>query len=176
MATSAESPPPAPDADGWIPLLYHELRRIARRERIRLFAGETLATTALINEAYARLAATTRFESPGHFLGTAAVAMRGLLVDHIRAQCAQKRGGGAADLPLDEVADIVVEDGEHVLEIHDALERLARKSPRLVKVVECRFFAGYDEAQTAEVTGTSIRSVQRDWATARAWLKKELGG
>lgn len=159
----------------WVPLLYDELRRIARRERVRLFTGGTLATTALVNEAYARLAGDTHFADRGEFLRIASVAIRRILIDRVRAQLAAKRGGGATHVPLDEAGDFVVEDDVRVLAVHDALEQLASVNPRLAKVVECRFFAGYDEAQTAEALGTSERTVQRDWATARAWLKKELG-
>lgn len=158
----------------WMPVLYDELRRIARRERVRMFAGGTLATTALVNEAYARLAGEARFTSRVQFLRVACVAMRRILIDRVRAQLAAKRGGGATHVPIEEALDFVVENPEHVLAVHESLERLAAENPRLAQVVECRFFAGYDEAQTAEALGTSERTVQRDWATARAWLKKEL--
>lgn len=171
------SKPLTPSGDGvdqWIPLVYDELRRIARRERVRMFAGGTMATTALVNEAYARLAGEAQFTSRGHFLGIACIAMRRILIDRVRAQLAAKRGGGVAHVPIEEAADFVVEEPEHVLLVHEALERLAAENPRLARVVECRFFAGYDEAQTAETLNTSERTVQRDWATARAWLKKEL--
>lgn len=170
-------PRAAGDAEGverWVPLLYEELRRIARRERVRLFTGSTLATTALVNEAYARLAGDARFGSRGEFLRIASVAIRRILIDRVRAQLAAKRGGGAAHVPLDEEHDFIVEDDERVLAVHEALETLATLNPRLAQVVECRFFAGYDERQTAEALGTSERTVQRDWAMARAWLKKEL--
>lgn len=167
--------PGEPDGvDRWVPLLYDELRRIARRERVRLFGGSTLATTALVNESYARLAGDTHFSSRGEFLKIASVAIRRILIDRVRAQLAAKRGGGAKHVSIDEAHDFVVEDDERVLAVHDALETLAQMNPRLAQVVECRFFAGYDEAQTAEALGISERTVQRDWATARAWLKKEL--
>jgi RNA polymerase sigma factor (TIGR02999 family) len=160
--------PGEPDGvERWVPLLYDELRRIARRERVRLFGGSTLATTALVNESYARLAGDTHFASRGEFLKIASVAIRRILIDRVRAQLAAKRGGGAKHVPIDEAHDFVVEDDVRVLAVHDALETLAQ-------VVECRYFAGYDEAQTAEALGISERTVQRDWATARAWLKKEL--
>jgi len=158
-----------------LPLVYDELRRIARRERLRLSGGATLATTALLHEAYERLAEAQGFRSRGHFLGTAAMAMRRILIDRVRAQLAAKRGAGAANLSLDEIPDFIVEDEATVLGVHEALEGLARLNPRLMRVVECRFFAGYNEKETAEALGTSERTVQRDWATARAWLKKELG-
>ena len=86
-----------------------------------------------------------------------------------------KRGGGAEKTTLDEIPDFVVEDEATVLGVNDALERLSELNPRLMRVVECRFFAGYSELETAEALGVSERTVQRDWATARAWLKREMG-
>jgi RNA polymerase sigma factor (TIGR02999 family) len=174
-AMAADTKGESDGVERWVPLLYDELRRIARRERVRLFTGGTLATTALVNEAYARLAGDRGFADRGEFLRIASVAIRRILIDRVRAQLAAKRGGGAKHVPIEEADDFVVEDDERVLQVHEALEQLAVVNPRLAKVVECRFFAGYDEKQTAEALGTSERTVQRDWATARAWLKKELG-
>lgn len=165
--------PSQAQVEQWLPLLYEELRRIARRQRFHLSGGETLATTALINEAYLRLADTPSV-SRTQFLGTAAVIMHRILVDRVRTQIAAKRGGGVHKLPLDEATDFVVEDDEMVLAVHDALDSLAKLSPRLAKIVECRFFGGYNEIQTAEALGLSERTVQRDWATARSWLKREI--
>ncbi|MBV8063333.1 MAG: sigma-70 family RNA polymerase sigma factor [Nevskia sp.] len=158
-----------------MPIVYQELRGIARRERRRLAGGETLATTALINEAYLRLVRNPAFASRASFLRIASIAMRRILVDRVRAQFAAKRGSGENALDIDEVQDFIVEDGETVLEVHEALQTLTTLNPRLVEIVECRFFAGYSEAQAAEALGVSERTVQRDWALARAWLKKELG-
>jgi RNA polymerase sigma factor (TIGR02999 family) len=165
----------------WLPTdelvdeLYHDLRRIARWQRVRVSASQTLNTTALINEAYVRLAGGSRFQTRGHFLRAAAIAMHHVLVDRVRAQMAQKRGAGAGSVVVDELAEEVwVEDAEVVLGVHDALDRLSVLNPRLVDVVECRFYAGYTEAETATALGRSVRTVQREWALARAWLKKEL--
>jgi RNA polymerase sigma factor (TIGR02999 family) len=157
-----------------MPAVYDELRRLARRERFRLSGGDTLTTTALIHEAYLRLARSPRFASRGDFLRVAAVAMRRILVDRVRAQLAAKRGGGARRVEIDDVADFLVADGERVLAVHEALQRLGALSPRLAGLVECRFFAGYSEPETALALGVSERTVQRDWMLARAWLKKEL--
>ncbi len=157
-----------------LPLVYQELRGIARRERARLSGGHTLATTALVHEAYLRLSPSVGFPTHGDFLRVAAVTMRCILVDRVRAQMAAKRGGGQAKLELDEAVDFVVEDEKIVLAVHEALDRLAELNPRLAQVVECRFFAGYNETETAEALNSSERTVQRDWATARAWLKREL--
>lgn len=167
-------------ADELLPLVYQELRGIARRERRRLSGGETLATTALVNEAYVRLSANPPFASRGDFLRIAATAMRRILVDRVRAQMAAKRGGGVAAVALEDVADVAnaadfrVEDAQMVADVHEALERLGAMNPKLVQVVECRFFAGYSETETAEALDLSLRTVQRDWALARAWLKKEV--
>jgi RNA polymerase sigma factor (TIGR02999 family) len=165
---------PKTSADEWVALLYKELRAIARRSRLRVSSGDTLQTTALINEAYTQVAnGPPRFGSRGEFLRYAALAMRHILIDRVREQLALKRGGGARPVPLDE-EDFAVEDDETVLAVHESLERLAAFDPRLAEIVQCRYFAGYDEDQTAEALGISTRTVQRDWATARAWLKKDL--
>lgn len=176
-------PPQAPDSsrdtpasiDLLVPVVYEELRSVARRERYRLSSRDTLATTALVHEAYLRLARSPLFESHGQFLRIASIAMRRVLVDRVRSQLAQKRGGDAERVPLDEQeADFVVMDADTVLAVHTALDRLAQLNPRLSDVVECRFFAGYSVVETAEALGLSERSVHRDWATARAWLAKEV--
>jgi RNA polymerase sigma factor (TIGR02999 family) len=156
-----------------LPLVYQELRTMARRERRRLGGADTLLTTALVNELYLRLVDNPMFASRSQFLSIAAVAMRRILIDRIRAQLAAKRDGGKR-LDLDEIAEFTVEDEEHVLRVHEALEQLSAVRPVLAKVVECRFFAGYSDGETAEALGLSERSVQRHWATARAWLEREL--
>jgi len=172
---AAPDRPAAPVAvEDVIPHVYEELRRLARRERFRLSGGDTLTTTALIHEAYLRLARSPGFPSRGDFLRVAAVAMRRILVDRVRAQLAAKRGGGARHVDVEAVADFLVGDGERVLAVHEALDRLAGLNPRLAELVECRFFAGYSEPETALALGVSERTVQRDWTLARAWLRKEL--
>jgi RNA polymerase sigma factor (TIGR02999 family) len=157
-----------------LPLFYQELRGIARRERRRLPCGDTLLTTALIHEAYLRLANNPMFPTRGDFLRIAAVTIRRILVDQVRMQMAGKRGGGQRTLELDEADDFEVENPQAVLQVHDALETLSELNPRLAQVVECKFFAGFNEAETAEALGVSERTVQREWALARAWLKKEI--
>jgi RNA polymerase sigma factor (TIGR02999 family) len=172
----AHRPPAVLEAVGeLVPLLYEELRRTARRERRRLSGGDTLATTALLNELYLRLARTPGFNTRGHFLAVAAIAMRRILVERVRAQLRLKRGGGLKRVPLAEADEVVVGSDAQVIAVNDALQALARRSPRLAEIVECRFFAGYNEHETAEALGISERTVQRDWATARAWLQRELG-
>jgi len=158
-----------------IPLVYQDLRRIARRERMRVRAGATLQTTALVHEAYLKLEHLASFNDDDHFLRACAVAMRHILVNHARDRVAGKRGGGAANIPLDDAPEISGAPDEVILKINDALLGLAELSPRLAQVVECRFFAGYDDAETARALGLTDRTVRRDWVKARAWLRRELG-
>lgn len=157
-----------------MPVLYSELRRAAHRERWRFAAGDTLATTALLSEAYVRLARGPGFESRGSFLRIAAIAMRRILIERVRAQLTRKRGGALERVPFDEADDLLIDDDERVFAVNEALQQLAQRSPRLAEIVECRFFAGYSEAETAQALGLSERTVQRDWATARAWLERTL--
>jgi len=168
-----------PDAFGQlVGLVYADLQRVARGQRRRMGAGETLNTTALVHEAYAKIVdqAGARFADRGHFLAIAAVAMRQILVDHARHRTRDKRGGGAVHAPLDEVEERIGRDARHVLELDMALGRLAEHDARLARVVECRYFAGLTEEETAEALEVSVRTVQREWLKARAWLRHELAG
>ena len=158
-----------------IPLFYEDLRRVARRERARVSAGGTMQTTALIHEAYLKLARGSAFNSREHFLRASALAMRHTLVNHARDRVALKRGSGAAKMSLDELPDLAGVDDAEILEVNDALMRLAQLNERLAQVVECRFFAGYDENDTALALGLTDRTVRRDWVKARAWLRREMG-
>jgi RNA polymerase sigma factor (TIGR02999 family) len=158
-----------------LPLLYQDLRRIARRERYRVSAGGTLQTTALIHEAYLKLQHLASFNGREHFLRASALAMRHVLVNHARDRMACKRGGGQADIALDQAAELAEPPDEALIEVNEALQRLGELNPRLAQVVECRFFAGYDERQTALALGLTDRTVRRDWVKARAWLRRELG-
>ena len=158
-----------------LPLMYEDLRRIARRERMRVRAGGTLQTTALIHEAYLKLQNLDAFNNREHFLRASALAMRHVLVNHARDRMTRKRGGGIANVSLDDAPEVGSAPDEIVVEINDALANLALLSPRLAQVVECRFFAGYDDAETALALGLTDRTVRRDWVKARAWLRRELG-
>lgn len=158
-----------------LPVLYEDLRRLAHSQRRRLPAPHTLGTTALVHEAYLKLHDQPAFASHAEFLKVAAVTMRHLLIDRVRAQHAAKRGGDAVHLALEDADGFVVEDADTVLEIHEALLRLAEVQPRLAQVVECRYFGGYTDAEIAEALGVTERTVRRDWVAARAWLARELG-
>ena len=162
--------------DELLPIFYAYLKRLARRERNRVGAGSTLHTTALVHEAYLKLRATRSWNDEAHFLRAAALAMRHALVNHAEARKAAKRGGGAPHLPLEEALDLGAANDETLLALDEALQRLAQQSARLARVVECRFFAGFDENETARALGLSERTVRRDWTLARAWLYRELAG
>ncbi len=157
--------------------VYPELQRLARAARRGARPSETLRTTAVVHEAYLRMVDPegTPFADRGHFFAVASLAMRQLVVDHARRRGAAKRGGGDEHLPLEE--DLLAElgDPEQVLAVHQALEQLEERSPRLGRVVECRFFGGLSEQETAEALGISLRTVQREWLRARAWLVEALG-
>jgi len=157
-------------------LLYGELRKIAaaylRRER----EGHTLQPTALVNEAYVRLVDQhdVTWQNRAHFLGVAAQVMRRILVDHARAHRREKRGGGAARVTLDDERVGAVERDLDLVALDDALVGLAATDAELARVVELRYFGGLTVDETAEVLGVAPRSVDRAWATARAWLRREL--
>ncbi|HSD15845.1 MAG TPA: ECF-type sigma factor [Thermomonas sp.] len=157
-----------------VPLLYEELHRTARRERRRFSVGDTLATTVLVNEVYMRLASSPGFGTRSHFLAVAAIAMRRILIEAIRAQMRVKRGGEFQRVGFEHALDVEIDNDEKILAINDALLALAERSPRLAQIVECRFFAGYSEKETAQALDVSERTVQRDWATARAWLQRQV--
>lgn len=163
-----------------VSVLYDELRVIAHRQlmRTRPYNGSdrTLVTTALVNEAYLRLV-DQRQATPSdrtHFLALAAVAMRHVLIDRARAQAAERRGGGQAVVTLDDAVADTERSPQRLLEIDDALDRLAAVSPRLARVVECRFYGGLSEEEIADALSVTVRTVQRDWVKARALLRRAL--
>jgi RNA polymerase sigma factor (TIGR02999 family) len=162
--------------DQLMPLVYDELRRLARRYMRQQPAGHTLQTTALIHEAYLRLIGQEekRWENRAHFFGVAAQAMRHILVDYARARNVAKRGGGATRVSLDEVLTVCPESGADLVELDDALTALAKLYERQSKVVELRFFGGLTEEEIAEVLKVSPRTVRSDWSLARSWLLREL--
>ena len=159
-----------------LPVFYQQLRRVAHRTRARFGGGHTMQTTALVHEAYLRLGQSRRFADETHFLRAAALAMRHALINYAQSRIAGKRGSGGQHVTLSHVADLTIDSDEGMLALHEAMERLAAEMPRLADVVECRFFGGYGEEETARALGTSLRTVQRDWLKARAWLYRELGG
>ena len=164
--------------DRLVPLVYDDLRRLARVQLRRRGGVETLNTGGLVNEAYLRLVDQTRatWRDRGHFFAVCAIAMRQIVVDHARRRARQKRGGDQAVVPLDEARDAAAVDAARVLEIDLALRKLAEADRRLAAVVECRYFAGLTDDETALALGMSVRTAQREWFKARAWLRHELAG
>jgi RNA polymerase sigma factor (TIGR02999 family) len=168
--------------DRLTPLVYNELRRMARRYMRRERAGNTLQTTALVHEAYIRLvdAKSVEFKDRVHFFALCAAMMRRILVDSARTRATAKRGGGVEHMAhsegvnLDEIAGNVSQKGAELLALDKALQDLSRLDPRKARVIELRFFGGLSVDETAEVLNISPQSVMRDWKLARAWLNREL--
>lgn len=158
-------------------LVYAELHRQAHRFLQRERIGHTLQTTALVHEAYLKLSKQKSFpwQSRSQFYGVAATLMRRVLIDHARSKHRLRRGGPQDDLPLETGFTLAVTDDRFdLLELNEVLERLAEKDPELVRIVELRFFAGLDVPETAEVMDVSESTIKRGWATAKAWLHREL--
>jgi RNA polymerase sigma-70 factor, ECF subfamily len=162
--------------DRLVSLVYPELRRIARRQLRPWRPGLSLDTSAVVHEAYLKLVDQTQVEwqDRGHFFAIAARAMRQVIIDYARKRSAQKRGGGNVSLGDREVA--IQAQAAELLELNELLGRLEAEDPRLLQIVECRFFAGYSEAETAKALGVSTRTVERDWLRARIWLKHAMTG
>ncbi|HEX4681230.1 MAG TPA: sigma-70 family RNA polymerase sigma factor [Gemmatimonadaceae bacterium] len=167
--------------DELLSAVYAELHRQAARAMRREGADHTLQATALVHEAYLRLVDQRRVEwrNRAHFFGIAAQMMRRILVDHARGRDAAKRGGGAASVTLTDayaVAEGATADAIDVLALHDALDRLAALDSDQARIVTLRYFGGMNIEETAEAMGVSPATVKREWAVARAWLRRELGG
>jgi RNA polymerase sigma factor (TIGR02999 family) len=158
------------------PVVYEELRRLAHRYMEGQRPDHTLQTTALVNEAYLRLADQTKpsFTNRSHFFAVAAKAMRQILVNHAKAAQRQKRGAGASKVELDEAALVSPEQPQAILDLNDALERLATLDSRKAHVVELSYFGGLQQEEIAKVLKVSTVTVRRDWVFARAWLYAEL--
>src|SRR6266513_776058 len=158
------------------PLVYEELRRLAHRQMGAERSDHTLQTTALVNEAYLRLADQTNpnWQSRAHFFAVAARAMRQILVSYARSNQAQKRGGGALKVELDEAAILSPEQSQEIVDLHEALERLETLDSRKAQVVELKFFGGLNYEEIAEVLKIARMTVRRDWEFAKLWLYTEL--
>jgi RNA polymerase sigma-70 factor (ECF subfamily) len=158
------------------PLVYEELRRLAHHHMSGQRPDHTLQTTALVNEAYLRLADQTNpnWQSRAHFFAVAARAMRQILVSYARSNRAQKRGGGGARIELDQAALVSPEESKEIIYLHEALERLATLDSRKARVVELKYFGGLTYDEIAEVLKISQVTVRRDWEFAKVWLYTEL--
>jgi RNA polymerase sigma-70 factor (ECF subfamily) len=164
--------------DRLIPLVYPQLQRLARGYMRNEHTGHTLQPTALVHEAYARLVQQNQpnYTSRAHFMGVAAHIMRQILIDHARASNAEKRGGKAAKVSFDEVAEMVAERPSAMIAIDDALQELARRDPLKAQLVEMRFFGGMTAEDSAEVLKIPAVQVRRHLRVGQAWLQRALGG
>jgi RNA polymerase sigma factor (TIGR02999 family) len=164
--------------DRLMPMVYQELRRIAKRNMARERPGHTLQTTALVNEVYLRLVDEQKvtWQDRAHFFAICARTMRRILVDFARSRRYQKRGGGEAPISLEESLVISGRPGADLVALDDALSSLAALDPRKSQVIELRFFGGLSVEETAEALKISPETVMRDWKMAKAWLYRELGG
>ncbi len=162
--------------DALVPLVYDELKRIAQRYLRNERHGHTLQSTALVHEAYVRLTnqQLPQWQNRAHFFAVAAQLMRQILVDHARAHRADKRGGGACKLTMEEAEQSPLKVDVDVIALDDALKTLSELDSQQGKVVDLKFFGGLSIEETAEVLGVSPSTVKRDWITARAWLHREL--
>jgi RNA polymerase sigma-70 factor (ECF subfamily) len=162
--------------DRLVPLVYAELKRRAGAQLARERGSHTLQPTALVHEAFLRLVdqRSARWQNRAQFFAVAAQLMRRILVDHARARAADKRGGDAVRISLDDAGETPVSPETDVLFVHQALERLAEQDERQARVVELRYFGGLSNGEAAAVLGVSEITVKRDWAMARAWLYREL--
>jgi RNA polymerase sigma factor (TIGR02999 family) len=160
-----------------MPLVYNELHRIARRSWDWRNEG-TLQPTALINEAFLKLAGSENasFQNRCHFMAVACTAMRQILVNHARSRRAAKRGSGGVTISLEDVQLAVHQEAAEVVALHEALERLQTIDARKSKIVEMRYFGGLSIEETAEALGVSVVTVNRDWRLARTWLIREMNG
>ena len=162
--------------DELVSLVHGKLRVLARQQLRRARPGHTLETVALVNEAYLRLLGErgVDWQDRSHFFAVTARAMRFVLVDHARRAAADKRGGDRVSVALDPDLVVTTSPAETVLAVHRAIESLDEFNERLARLVEYRFFAGMSEEEMAEALGVSLRTVQRDWMRARAWLQRAL--
>lgn len=163
-------------AERLMPLVYEELRRLARSYLRRERSDHTLQPTALVNEAYLKLVDQSRvsWQDRHHFYGIAAQMMRRVLVDHARSHAAEKRGGPLGKVSLDEASVPTVERAAELIELDDALRKLAQVFPRKGSVVELRFFGGFSLEETATILGVSDKTVMREWKSAKLWLYRQM--
>lgn len=178
MLLEAASAGDAQASQKLLPLVYEQLRRLAQSHMRKEAAGQTLQPTALVHEAYLRLVGNTelRWQGRGHFFAAAALAMRRILVDRARARHADKRGGGRGRVELHDVASPSDASSTDLLALDEALKKLESEQPRKYQVVMLRYFAGLSIEETAAAIGVSSATVKTDWAVARVWLYRAMGG
>ena len=159
-------------ADELLPIVYHELRKLAAHKMACEAPGQTLQPTALVHEAWLRIAGSENqpWENRAHYFAAAAEAMRRILIEKARHRQRQRHGGGQERVDLDEITIVAPESDERLLQVHDALDQLAKEDPVKAEVVNLRFFVGLTDREVADVLGLSERTVERHWAYAKSWL------
>jgi RNA polymerase sigma factor (TIGR02999 family) len=159
-----------------IELIYPELRRIARGQLRRWRPDVPLGTESCVHEAYLKLVDQSKanWQDRNHFYAIAARAMRQVIIDYARRRGSRKRGGGAPHLTLNEHGVAAQQQADQLIALEELLAGLEGEDPRLLQIVECRFFAGYSEAETADILGISSRTVERDWLRAKSWLREAM--
>jgi RNA polymerase sigma-70 factor (ECF subfamily) len=168
---------PERSTEAWVDEVYRELHAVAHRYLKRERPFHTLQTTALVHEAYVRLSPKPSWKGRAEFLAAASQLMREILIDHARARSRSKRGSDPLRITLDELQMAIdVRDEVDVLAVDEALRRLAQLDARQARIVEMRFFAGMSIEEVSEILGIAPKTITRDWAMARAWLRRELGG
>ena len=162
--------------DKLLPLVHSELRRIAQRQMSQERPGHTLQATALVNEAYLKLAGQQGFDwqNRAHFFAVCAQVMRHILIDHARAHARDKRGGGAVKVSLNDALVVADDQASHFIALDEALRRLESLDPQKGKIVELRYFGGLSVEEAAEVMNISPRTVRREWQRAKAWLYRMM--
>ncbi len=178
LAEAARAGRSQQSAEELLPLLYDELRALARSRLARERAGATLQATALVHEAWLRLVGTSDpgWSGRAHFFGAAALAMQRILVEHARGRGRLKRGAGLERVQLDEVPEVGAQSGEQLLALDEALARLQRIDGRKAEVVRLRYFAGLTHEEIAAALDLAPATIKSDWSYARAWLHRELAG
>ena len=163
-------------SDRLLPLVYSELRKLARARMAKASAGQTLEPTALVHEAYMRLIDREKcqWDHRGHFFAAAAGAMRDILVEQARKRASLKRGGDRNRADLDDFEPAIQSPSDDVLAVHEALQQLESEDPRKSQLINLRYFAGFSNEETAAALGVSVGTVERDWRYVRAWLKRAL--
>lgn len=175
------SPEDPKAAEELLPIIYQELRRLAASKMASQPAGQTIQATALVHDAWLKLAGRSerQWENQRHFLAAAAEAMRQILIDRARKRRTAKHGGNVAEVPIDAMEGVELPaetpgDEDTLLAVNEALEQLAEREPEKAQVVKLKFFVGLQNKEIAEIMGVSTKTIQRQWITARAWLFQQL--
>ena len=161
--------------DALLPTIYEDLKRLARIQRKRVYSKKSLGTRSIVHEAYINIVKSkTEIENKNQLLYLTSIAMRNIIIDNARAWHSKKRGGGNHDIPLEQISLVSVQRNSELLALDDALIKLSKQNPRMVEIVNCRFFGGLTLTETAEALNISVATIKRDWALAKVILFQKL--